>query len=353
MSGRRGTVRMAIRVSSLLALAVLTGVPGSAWADGRLPKHITPKTEAAIARGMQYLARAQARDGSWRNEGRYGRYPVAMSSLAGLALAMGGNTPTQGKYAPQVDRVVKYLLGSATSSGLISRGAEDARPMYGHGFSMLLLGQLYGMEEDVRRQRRIKEVLDGGIELTSRSQSRLGGWIYRPFTGGDEGSVTITQVQALRSCRNAGLAVPKEVIDAAMKYLEISSNSDGGIAYRAGQRGPSRPPITAAAVCCWFNAGQYDHPLAKRALEYAKRHIHVSGVGQGHYFYAHLYLAQALYLAGEGEWDAYFPKMRDQLLALQREDGSWAGDYVGPVYDTAIALIILQLPYNQLPIMQR
>lgn len=323
-------------------------------AEGRLPQHITPKTETAIERGMQYLARAQARDGSWRNDGHYGRYPVAMSALAGMALLMGGNTPTQGKYAPQVDRTVKYLLGSATNSGLIARGAADARPMYGHGFTMLFLGQLYGMEEDVRRARRIKDVLDMGIQLTSRSQSRLGGWIYTPFSGGDEGSVTITQVQALRSCRNAGLAVPKEVIDAAMNYLILSLNPDGGIAYRAGQKGPSRAPITAAAVCCWFNAGQYDHPAAKRALEYAKRHIRTNAVGrQGHYFYAHLYLAQALYLAGKEEWDDYFPKMRDQLLAVQREDGSWSASHVGPTYDTAIALIILQLPYNQLPIMQR
>ncbi|MCH8977613.1 MAG: hypothetical protein IH945_00005 [Armatimonadetes bacterium] len=32
-------------------------------------------------------------------------------------------------------------------------------------------------------------------------------------------SVTITQVQALRSCRNVGVAVPKTMIDAAMDYL--------------------------------------------------------------------------------------------------------------------------------------
>ena len=40
------------------------------------------------------------------------------------------------------------------------------------------------------------------------------------------------------------------------------------------------------------------------------------------------------------------------LLAEQLSEGSWQGDGVGDVYGTAIALIILQSPYNQLPIMQ-
>jgi hypothetical protein len=165
--------------------------------------------------------------------------------------------------------------------------------------------------------------------------------------------VTITQVQALRSCRNAGLAVPKQVIDQSMSYLKISQNSDGGIAYRANQPGPSRAPITAAAVCCWFNAGQYDNPDAWRALEYAKTAISVNPYQGGHWYYAHLYLSQAMYLAGEKEWDDYFPKIRDQLLRMQREDGAWPDQRVGEVYSTSIALIVLQLPFNQLPIMQR
>lgn len=337
----------------LVVIMVLLGIaPVAVAADPPLPKHITPDTKAAIDKGLKYLTRSQGRDGAWRNSGRYGRYPIAMTSLAALALLMDGNTTTQGRYAPSVDRASRYLLGSTTNSGLITRGTEDSRPMYGHGFSMLFLGQLYGMTEDIERQKRIERILRRAIDLTSRSQSRLGGWIYTPHSSSDEGSVTITQVQALRSCRNAGLSVPIEVVDAAMGYLAKSMNSDGGISYRAGQAGQSRPAITAAAVCCWFNAGEYDNPLALRALEYAKDTISTNPWRGGHWYYAHLYLAQALYLAGDEEWDAYFPKMRDQLVKIQREDGAWHST-VGDVYSTAVALIVLQLPFKQLPIMQR
>jgi squalene cyclase len=181
-----------------------------------------------------------------------------------------------------------------------------------------------------------------------------GGWYYTPGSSRDEGSVTVTQVQALRACRNVGVAVPKSVIDAAMAYLAESQNSDGGIRYAVSQtQGGSRPAITAAAVCCWFNAGQYENPRAKRALEYCKPRIKPRGADGGHDFYAHLYFAQALYQANDPFWKDYFAQRRDYLLVTQRPNGAWWGDGVGEVYGTALALIVLKLPYNQLPIMQR
>lgn len=228
--------------------------------------------------------------------------------------------------------------------------------MYGHGFSMLFLGQLYGMEDDPAKQARIRKVLQKAVELTARSQSDLGGWMYTPDSRGDEGSVTVTQIQGLRSCRNAGIAVPKSVIDKSLSYLAKSALPDGGIAYRADRRGSSRPPITAAAVACWYNAGDYDNPLAQKALAYIKKRI---GTGasrsgtMGHYYYAHFYMAQVMWLSGPENWQWYFPDMRERLLSIQAADGWWMGDQVGKIYGTAIALSILQIPYGYLPILQR
>lgn len=320
----------------------------------RLPPGINEETVAAIDKGLAYLSRVQDRQGSWSNRGGYGEYPVAMTALAGLALLMDGNTTTQGRYAPNVDRATRYLLRQMTPSGLLARTETDPRPMYGHGFSSLFLSQVYGMTEDSDRASTLHNVLARGVDLTARAQSRDGGWIYTPNGGGDEGSVTITQVQALRSCRNAGVAVPKNVIDRAMQYLVDSQNSDGGIRYALRQRGgSSRAPITAAAVCCWFNAGEYANPNALRALAYCKQEMPPDRSLRGHDYYGHFYLAQALYVSSDPYWDAYFPARRDFLLAQQLPDGSWYGDGVGDIYGTAIALVILQLPFEQLPIMQR
>jgi hypothetical protein len=56
--------------------------------------------------------------------------------------------------------------------------------------------------------------------------------------------------------------------------------------------------------------------------------------------------------AGGERWQTWYPAIRDQILARQREDGSWI-DPVGPAYGTAMACIILQAPNNYLPILQR
>lgn len=320
------------------------------------PKHVTPEAVRAIDLGVQFLVRNQNRDGSWRSRGGSGEYPVAMTALSGLALLANGNTTTEGPHAPSVRRAVEFLLSMARPSGLIAHPDEESRSMHGHGFALLFLSQVYGMTEDPEEQARIRRVLDRAVELTSRSQSRLGGWLYTPDSQGDEGSVTVTQVQGMRSCRNAGVGVPKTTIDRAMSYLDLSMLPSGGIAYRAGMRSGPRPPITAAAVACWYNAGLYNHENARKALEFCEREIANKKPEEsfrGHYFYAHLYMAQVMYLAGDEKWDAYFPPIRDYLVDSQERDGGWVGDGIGKTYGTAVALVILQVPYSYLPILQR
>lgn len=321
------------------------------------PTELTPAVQRAIESGQRFLVSTQNRDGSWRTSGASGDYPVAMTALAGLALLAGGNTPTQGPYASNVSQALSFILKSARRDGLIAQPEEESHCMHGHGFAMLFLAECYGMEEDPQRQAAIKLALQRAVDLTARSQSAAGGWLYTPDAASDEGSVTVTQVQGMRACRNAGIAVPKKVIDNAMRYLERSTNEDGGIRYQVSDSGPSRPAITAAAVACWFNAGEYDNPLAKKALAYSERTLNPSQPQNmryfGHYFYAHLYMAQVMYLSGESKWQDYFASMRDALLRSQQPDGSWDGDRVGSTYGTAVALIILQLPQKNLPIMQR
>lgn len=321
------------------------------------PPEITPRARGAIERGLEYLVSQQIRDGSWRSTGSSGAYPVAMTSLAGLALLAGGSTPTQGPYAKNVSAALTFILKSARRDGLIAQLEEEGHCMHGHGFAMLFLGECYGMEEDPKRQAEIRLALQRAISLTGSSQSPAGGWLYTPDSGADEGSVTVTQVQGMRSARNAGIAVPKKIIDDAMSYLERSTNEDGGIRYQVNDNGPSRPAITAAAVVCWYNAGQYDNPHARKAMEYIEKHLSPGTQNDvrylGHYYYAHLYMSQAMYLTGERKWQPYFRAMREMLIQAQLPNGAWEGDHIGTTYGTSVALLILQLPYKNLPIMQR
>ncbi|MCA8957751.1 MAG: terpene cyclase/mutase family protein [Planctomycetes bacterium] len=339
---------------SLLALAPLPLLCSGMAAQGirKFPPGVDAKIEASIKRGLDYLVRTQDRQGAWRAQG-YGAYPTAMTALAGMALIGSGSTPTRGKYWRSVRKATEFLIKAAGPDGVITVTAEEGRSMYGHGFSTMFLAQVYGMEVDSKLQKKLHTVLTKAVNVICRSQSSAGGWYYTPESRADEGSVTVTQMQALRACRNAGIVVPIKTIQRAVDYIRKSANSDGSIRYSLRSGGAGRPAITAAAVAVMYNAGNYDDPIAAKALKYAERTLPVNGSGQGHHFYAQLYMAQAIYQTGDKRWAKYYSRMSNWLMRAQSKDGSWMGDGVGQTYGTAIALTILQLPYSLVPIYQR
>jgi len=252
---------------------------------------------------------------------------------------------------------MQYVMSNARGSGLISGpGEEQGRPMYGHGFGLMFLASAYGMETDPRNREALAKTINDAIQLTARGQSAYGGWTYIPG-GGDEGSVTVTQVQALRAAHNAGFTVPKGTIEESVRYLERCRTPEGGISYSLGSGGGARLAISCGALASMYNAGEYDSPMSEACLAYVWKHFSLAkgswSRGGGHDYYSHLYAAQAFYQAGDKYWDEYFPDARDQMLKQQQPDGSWTGDGVGPVYGTSLALTILQLPYKFLPIYQR
>lgn len=327
-------------------------------AEEVLPKHITPETLRAVRDGLEFLARTQSDDGAW-HEGQGGQaYPLSMSALACTALLAHGDSPTRGKYAPQLERGTQYIIKSKTKSGLItSPSQENGRPMHGHGFALMYLACVYGMLSKEGLRDDVKDVVEAGIELTSSGQSSAGGWTYIPGSG-DEGSVTVTQIQALRAAQNAGFYVPKATVDEAVRYIERCMTPEGGVMYSLGSGGSPRPAITAAAVATLYNAGEYDSPVAKRCLNFiwtqSRSNDGWGSSALGHSFYYHQYASQAYYLSGDEYWDEYFPPVRDKLIATQNKgDGSWEGDGIGKIYGTSVALIILQLPYKFLPVYQR
>ena len=349
-----------ILLISLAALSSLLCVTTACPAEELYPKYINARTQRGIKAGLDYLAKTQADDGNWNNSADGTTYPTVMASLAGMAFLAHGDTPTRGPYADNIRRVELFILSNARPSGLITSPAEESsRSMYGHGFSLLFLSSVYGMETDPRTRDTLKKVIIEAIKLTSRGQSAYGGWTYIPGAG-DEGSVTVTQMQGLRAASNAGFTVPKGTVEAAVKYLERCKTPEGGIEYSLGSATGPRLPISAAAIDTLYNAGEYDSKLADDCLNFVVKQFRSLNKGQwskgtGHEFYTHLYAAQAFYQAGDKYWDNYFfLSARDQLLQMQQADGMRvAGDGIGPVYGTSIGLIILQLPYKFLPIYQR
>ena len=311
---------------------------------------MTPDLEPAIARGLEYLKSLQNADGSF-GRGKYGRH-VGITGLCAIAFMADGSVPGRGKYGDVVKRALDFVLEHSTETGLLAAEATNG-PMYGHGFAALFLGEVYGMNPD---DERVRDALTRAVQLIVNSQNDDGGWRYNPVPYDADVSVTICQVMALRSARNAGVKVPKETVDAAIRYVRECQNPDGGFRYMKDPGG-SAWPRTAAGVASLFYAGVYEDQAIDRGLDYLMQTSLPTGtgsaLGQAHYFYGHYYAVQAMYLAGGERWQKWWPAIRGELIARQEIAGGWLDHQAGDAYGTAMALIILQMPKRYLPIFQK
>ena len=325
----------------------------AAWPTRLVAGRLESQWDESIDRGLKWLASQQSKSlGGWPGRA----YPTAMAALAGTALICSGSTATQGPYADNISKAVDYLIARQDRrSGLIGDRARDDRYTYGHGFSMLFLSQVLGEEEDSDRRQELVEVLQKAVTFSVDAQTKAGGWGYvsaKDNSNFDEGSTTITQVQGLRGCRNAGLTVPTEVIEKAKKYIYDCKNADGGISYSSTSRGSSRPAITAAALAALYNAGDYESEHIPDMLKYCKSTLHDLNSNSGHWQYTYMYYSQVVYRQGAEEWEPFRDKLYDRLAKSQTADGSWQGN-ISPTYTTACNLIIFQMDKGYLPIYQK
>lgn len=309
---------------------------------------ITPELNEAVKRGFEYLKTQQNSDGSF-GRGRYGRH-VGITALCALAYMADGNLPGRGPFGEQVSKALEFVLAHSTETGLLAAEASHG-PMYGHGFAALFLGEVYGMNPE---DKRVRDALVKAVELIVGTQNEEGGWRYNPVPYDADVSVTICQVMALRSARNAGIKVPKQTIDRAVEYVRKCQNPDGGFKYML-QAGGSAWPRTAAGVASLFYAGIYEDDSIDRGLDYLMRNaLPGAGMaGQAHYYYGHYYAVQAMYLAGGERWQRWWPAVRDELIARQSSGGGWLDNNTGGDDASAMSLIVLQMPKRYLPIFQR
>lgn len=343
----------------VMALAVICGGVASGQPQGAennaLVEEITPALDDAVARGLAFLASRQSPDGSF-GEGRYAGN-VAVTALACLAFMGDGNLPDRGPYGEQVSRGLDFILENATDSGLIA-GEAATGPMYGHGFAALFLGEVYGTTAgggDTERAERVYRALYKAVRLIEQTQNDEGGWRYDPKPEQADVSVTICQIMALRSARNAGLVVNKVVIDRAVEYVRACQHPvDGGFRYQI-RTSESAWPRSAAGVASLFYAGIYEDDAIDRGLGYLRRTALPgrTNASRAHYLYGHYYAVQAMYLAGGEWWAEWWPAVRSEFVGSQSDDGSWMDRGVGESYGTAMALIVLQMPKRYLPIFQK
>ncbi len=342
------------------------GRGGHAW-DGRSPNRRmqaalhgggTRESEAAVERGLRWLAAHQLRDGSWRFNHHTGlcqgqcRNPgSASASTASTALGLlpflgAGYTQFSGEYQSVVQRGLDYLTSRALTTPLGVDLQEGT--MYAQGLATMALCEAYGLTQDAR----LKEPAQAALDFIVRAQHAAGGWRYAPGQPGDT-TVTGWQVMALKSGQMAYLKVPQGTLEGVGRFL-TSVQADGGAMY--GYQGPGSEPTTSSVglLLRLYGGWTDERPAMIRGVS----HISEDGPSEDN-MYFNYYATQVLHHTGGPNWDPWNHQMREMLVRTQasrgHESGSWyfAGgrcDVGGRLLGTSLALLTLEVYYRYLPL---
>ncbi len=325
----------------------------------------TIETEAAVARGLNWLVRHQSRNGSWSLQrfnrsglcrGRCSHVGRVPSDVAGTALALlpflgAGQTHRSGKYRRQVQRGVGWLLAHQRPDG--SFRLTGAGGMYAHGLAAIALCELYGLTQDSR----LRAPAQRAVDFIVQAQHSQGGWRYSPKQPGDT-SVTGWQLMALRSAQVAGLHVPQAVFDRANRFLDRCQTNSLGSFYSYLPRGEVRVALTAESLLCRMYSGWTPQHAALREgclWLLAEHPPHVRRSDMYYWYYA----TQVMHHMGSPYWPEWNEQMREILVRTQETRGHAAGSWAprgghdragGRLYMTSLAICCLEVYYRHLPL---
>jgi hypothetical protein len=359
--------------AAAVACSVAAMPPSAVAAEDDGDWEITAESEAAVERGLRWLAANQGPEGNW------GSNDLGLVAIGGLAFLSAGHMPGIGEHGEACEKALAYVVNNAKPSGLLNVAAAQ-RDMYNHGLATFVLGQAYGMTADAR----IGKALDRALKLIGRTQGPVGGWAYQAKPADGDLSLSVMQAKALRSAVDSGFEIPPSVIEKAITNVRGHYTPKGGnpkmpeaelkklpgqFTYAKGG-GNATVAMAAAGVVCLQEFGQYDDWRIAKSMERVTAEIAKIKQPKAHNgqmpfdAYTLNYVGQSLYQVGGPGWKQHYPELRDALVGAQvidpknpANDGKWAaGGHVqgkpGDLYGTAVAVFVLSIPNRYLPILQ-
>ncbi len=150
--------------------------------------------------GQEHKVLGQDRGGAGRNA------DTGVTGLAILAFLGAGHSHQQGDYQNTVERGLEFLIRSQAADGSLFGEATLYAQMYCHSMATFALAEAQAMTGDARLQPAVTKA----VAYCLRAQhTTTGGWRYRPNEIGDTSQLG-WQMMALASAERAGLDVPSQ-----------------------------------------------------------------------------------------------------------------------------------------------
>lgn len=324
----------------------------------------TMRSEEAVELGLEWLAKHQFPDGSWRTDafsiaGRCAcKDPGKEHTVAGTALALLpflgiGETHLQGRHAKRIKLGLSFLLSKQQPNGSFHDNA------YENALASLTICEAYGLSKD-------KPLLllpaQAAVNFIVGAQSSDGSWGYTPLTKGDT-SVSGWQFSAIKAGYYAGLSIPAATLARFSTYLD-SVADPGGNGYGYKEPGTTKTTSATGLFCRQYYGWGPRHPLQARGIAHLllPENIVTEDAPAPYFLY---YATQMMHHAGGEAWETWNSRARELLINLQdqgkektleHQKGSWPAigdDYVkegGRIMSTALALLALEAYYYHVPL---
>jgi hypothetical protein len=189
-----------------------------------------------------------------------------------------------------------------------------------------------------------------GCIITSQNQNPHGGWRYSPTDKDADTSVSGANIVALLAARNAGIAIPDENIDKAVKLYENCTGPSGAVAYSVGSSGFAfGDSLARSSIACLTLsvAKRKDSEAYERTLKHLTERI--DQPPNNWKYYTRYYMAQALFQGDVESWKKWDEINTETLTEELADDGSIGGD----PYSTSMSLLSMALNFRFLPIYER
>jgi hypothetical protein len=339
---------------------------GAAAGQAPAPAEGKPDLRAAREKGLDWLTKHQAADGSWGKQ-----YSIAVTSFACLAYLSASDEPFTDDRGRALVKGLRFLLANQKDGVFPQQGHTW---IHGQGFGTLALAEAYGrslfakVKPDMDLEA-LRAVAGKAVQTIAKHQSASGGWWYTPGSPEQhEGSTTVCAVQALVSAANYDIAGAPKALDHGFDYLKKCQSPDGGFNYRLGD-GTSMKEGTAGDVATLGLMQKFDFPVMIKGYQFLVKLTPAAISAERFPYYGHFYGCMGMQLLGQEYKDdkafregtkAYIAGAQKDLLAWQQADGSWApkgwiatDGAEDARYATAFATLALFVPEARLSVYNR
>ena len=290
--------------------------------------------EEAVEKALKFLVKRQNANGSFG--GKTASHTPAITGLVGMAMLESGSKPGVGPYGSELQKAVNFILSSVREDGVI--GTEKSGLLYSHAYALRFLAEA----QIVSKSKRIEEAITKASKALVDCQNDLDGWRYTINSKDADSSATACVLIALAKARQAGVEVPQETFDRAIKYLKSCQSEEGSFNYvAAAPGGMGRSTPRTAAVLSALCLSDVKDAQTESGFDYVTKNLDPSNMDQAHYFYGQFHLATAMRFASDQQFESWHGPVTEQLLKTELPDGSWSREHYETEYITAQACIVL------------